>query len=86
MSIGTVFTAIGAIALFSFLYIGMGLMMDKLQDVNNAQISNDMSYSENKHDLVTAFLNIWSILPIVMLFLTLIWAYLNAVREKTGEI
>ena len=86
MSIGTVFTAIGAIALFSFLYIGMGLMMDKIQDVNNVQIANDISYSESKHDMVTNFFNIWYVLPAAMLFLILIWAYLNAVREKTGEI
>jgi len=82
MSVGTAVTAIVLIGIFSFLYIAMGVGVDKIYTKNNDMIAADTPYSQGRLDALTGMFNVWYALPVAVLLLILFWAIKQALADK----
>ena len=82
MSIGTVVTAFILLALFSFIYIALGVGVDKIYTKNNEMIDGEHAYSQDRLNAMTALFTEWYALVVIVLLLVFFWTIKQAISDK----
>ena len=82
MSIGTVVTAFVLLALFAFVYIALGVGMEKIYTKNNEMIAGEHAYSQDRLNAMTALFTEWYAMVVIVLLLVFFWAIKQAIADK----
>ena len=82
MSIGTVVTAFVLLALFAFVYIAMGVGVDKIYTKNNEMIAGEHAYSQDRLNAMNTLFTEWYALVAILVLLVFFWAIKQAIADK----
>lgn len=86
MSVGAVATAILLLAVFSFLYITVGYIMNEYQEKTNEMIETDPYYSNDRREAMNSAFNTWYAFPVAVFILVIVFVVLESIKDRTNEI
>lgn len=82
MSAGAIATGILLLAVFGFLYVVIGDVMDKYNEKTNTMISSDEHYSGTRREAMNNAFLVWYAFPVAVLFLFILYVILKSIQDR----